>query len=351
LNDAPYTLSRDPGAEARIADDLDRVGRGLADALGDALLGLLLVGGYARGEGSVVAHGDGLGPYNDYDFVAVVRGRPAALRARLAHFSEAWGRKLGVDVDVWPVDLAGLHGAPETLFWLDVALGGLRVVVGDGALADRLRRLVPRQMSVDRDLRRARHGHKAVLACGDARLLAADHYRPTLAERVVALRGLEGAPGVDSILVRAYEDAVSFRARPDAWRPPGVDGLDDWYARIRDAVGRWHLGYEAWRRGTPEDPVAFATWRGRVYGRLPDVRAGGASVAAVRAALRGVAPLTPWVGHPRERLARASVALAYAPSRPEGRAAAARLLGLGAAHHNDDARLHARLSALALRGG
>jgi hypothetical protein len=45
--------------------------------------------------------------------------------------------------------------------------------------------------------------------------------------------------------------------------------------------------------------------------------------------MRRKTPLTPWLGHPRERLARVAVALAYAPDDANCHAIATRLLGLG----------------------
>lgn len=366
-----YTIAGDAAAERRIASDLGALGAAVAREIGAACRAVLLVGGYARGEGSLVEQGGALGPYNDYDLVAVVEDGAAGLRDRLAHFAEAQRARYGVDVDVWPIDEAALATVPATLFWLDVAMGAHAVVWGDPSIAASIRALRPRQVPldevgrllanravglalsnlerVDRDLRRARHGHKAVLACGDARLLAADRYRATIGERLAQLESLEGAPAVGKALVDAYRDAVSFRARPDRWRAAGGD-LDAWYRAIRERAGAWHLDFEAWRAGSPADPLAFATWSGRVYRALPDVRTGGAGLAAIRAAVRRVAPLFPWTGHPRERLARVAVLLAYGSDRDDCRREAARLLGR-ARDASDDGALHARLETLARGAG
>jgi len=207
----------------------------------------------------------------------------------------------------------------------------------------------------DRDLRRARHGHKAVLACGDARLLAADVYRPTVAARVVEITRQRGAPAIGDELAFAYADAAAFRTRPDHWAPPGDQSLDAWSRRIIDLVGRSHLSYEALRVGTPASPAGYANHRGALFRGAPDVAQG--PLAAFRAWSRGRAPVSPWVGHPRERLARVAVALAYGHEHPGTRAIAARLLGL-AKHDGEgasgsraprvsDEALHAALSRLA----
>ncbi len=364
------TLAGDADAEARIERDLGRIAATAQRGLGDDLRALLLVGGYARGEGSLVAHADGLGPYNDYNLVAVMASHASRWHGTLARVGAELSGPLGVDVDLWPMDEATLPHVPATLFWLDIALGGRETIAGDPAVEGAIRTLTPRQVPLDEcgrllanravglalsnlevtdhDLRRARHGHKAVLACGDVQLLAADRYLPTVAERLEQLEQLAGAPAVGETLVEAYRDAVAFRARPDLWRPPGGD-LNRWYATTRERIGMWHLAYEAFRVGSPPSPAAFGAFRGRLFPAMPDVRPGGAIVSALRLRAQGVGGLLPWVGHPRERLARVAVALAYGHQAPGARAAAARLLALPVTA--DDERMHAALEALALRGG
>lgn len=366
-----YTLCGDAGAEARIALDLSTIADAVEARLGPRLRALLLVGGYARGEGSVVARRGELGPFNDYDLVAVVRGRARPLRGVLAEVGHALTPRIGVDVDLLPFSEDDLARVPATLFWLDAALGGLRVVSGPTAIQGRVRRFTARRVPLEEcgrllanravglalsnlepaagnEERLARHGHKAALACGDARLLACDRYRPTHAEKLAELERLQGSPSVGSDLVSAYRDATAFRARPDLWRPPGGD-LAAWYGRVRALVARSHLDHEAWRVGAPVEPRAFARWSGRVFRDLPDVRAGTAPLAALRAAIERAAPLFPYVGHPRERLARVAVALAYGHEDPPSRAAAASLLGVS--EGAGDSVLHARLRALLQRGG
>ncbi|MGK3994383.1 hypothetical protein [Sorangium sp. So ce1024] len=368
-----FTLCGDPRAEMAIARDLASIAASTEELLGPRLCGLLLIGGYARGEGGVVERAGELGPFNDYDLVAVLRGRAAGRheRARLRDLGHAWTQRLGVDVDLLPLSEADLPRLPPTLFWLDAALGGVRVVMGPSALAGRLPRLSPRRVSLDEcgrllmnratglalsnlepsagnEDRIARHGHKAAFACGDVRLLACGRYRPSHVEKLAELERLEDCPAVGADLVAAYRDAVAFRTRPDRWRPPGGD-VAAWYARLRALVARWHLDHEAWRTGAPADPRAYAAFRGRLFRDLPDVRPGAAPLAALRAAATGAAPLLPYVGHPRERLARVAVALAYAPDEPASRAAAERLLGVPAGA--TDAVLRERLRALVQRGG
>jgi hypothetical protein len=363
------TLGGDESAEARVAGDLAQLVVMTRGLLGDALEALLLMGSFARGEGGLIAHAGQLSPYNDYDLVAIVRGPPRRFRELLTALSWVCSRSMGVEVDLHPMSIEEVDRVPRTLFWLDVSLGGVEVLHGDATIAARLRRHAPRAIPLDecgrllanramgialsnlerddRDHRRARHLHKAVLACGDSYLLAADRYAPTLAARLQALEQLEGSPHVGAPLVAAYRDALAFRGRPDHWRPR--EPLDAWSRRLRAQIARWHLRFEAFRAGTPEAPLAFACSPGALYRELPDVGVGRSALSSLRGALRGALPLFPWVGHVRERLARVAVALAYGHDDRACRARATALLGLPAQVGDD--LLHHKLEEIARFAG
>lgn len=360
------TACGDARAEARIEADLADVAGQVEEELGEELRALLLVGSYARGEGGAVrARDGGLGPYNDYDLVAIVREHAAAaLRAPLLALARRLSEEREIEVDLWPVDESSLASLPPTLFWLDVSLGGVEVVCGDPLGVDHLRRIKPRDVPhaeaarllmnravglalsnlerEDEDLRRARHAHKAVLACGDALLLAADLYAPTVAARASALDRQRPAPRVGDALADAYRDAALFRARPDEWRAPAGESLERWYVRTRALVASRHLAYEAARVGSPPTPAGYAASQTPLFGDAPDLSPGW--LAAVRAWWRRQAPLIPFVGHPRERLARVAVALAYGHASAGCRAIAARLLGVEPEATDDE--LHRALRTL-----
>ncbi|MBX7196778.1 MAG: nucleotidyltransferase domain-containing protein [Sandaracinaceae bacterium] len=330
---------------------------------------LLLVGSYARAEGGVVIRDGAPRPYNDLDLVAVVdrveRGTHEALKAIAHHFEP----RAGVSVDLWPIEIHRLSPPPRTLFWLDVSLGGVKLVDGDATVLSRVA-LRPRDVPLEeagrllanravglalsqlddegarsemdsavRDDDRTRHLHKAVLACGDALLLAAGAYVGSVEGRREALAKLAGAPHVTEELVGAYAAACRFRARPATPKDRGWEG-----ATLR-TIARAHLAFEALRVGAPEDPEAYARTKLALFPVLPDVRPLGRLGSALRARAAGV-PLLPWVGHPRERLARVAVALAYGGART--RPVAEQLLGTRGA----DARIiRDRLLVLSHRGG
>lgn len=358
-----FTLCGEPAAERGVGERIETARGLICAALGADLRTLALVGSYARGEGGAVATGGTLGPHNDLDLIAVVpRGAASGWRRKLKPLCAAWSAQLAIDVDVWAVDERFLEAIPPTLFWLDIALGGLRVLHG----AELEVKVAPRSVPLDEagrllanravglalsnlggDETMARHAHKAVLACGDALLLAANRYPPTLRERLTELERLSSAPAVGPLLVGRYAEALRYRARPDLFRPSRP--LHEWYAAVREDLARWHFAFESFRCDAPASPTAFACWTGRLYETLPDVRPGGALVASLRAAAAGAAPLFPYLGHPRERLARAAVALAYGPGDLRARSAACRLLGVRASA--SDTVLVESLRALAARAG
>lgn len=365
---AYLTLCRDAGAEARIERDLRALSVALTSSMGSRIRALLLVGSYARGDGGATSNG----AYNDFDLIAIVARDDAAIRTELVRFGEEWTVRLGVHVEIWPFEERKLAHIPPTLFWLDVSLGGVRVLAGDHRVEEHLHAITPRDVPLSEcgrllanravglaisnleglratDESLARHAHKAALACGDVRLLAADRYAPSLRSRLAELEELHDAPAIGPALVAAYREAVLYRSRPEAWSPPGGERVAAWYAEACASIAKWHLGFEAWRIGLPISPAEFARFQGRLYDELPDVRAGGSLPAAIRATLKGKAPLRPYVGHPRERLARAAVAIAYGLKDPDTRAEAVLLLGARNAASDDE--LLKRLRALAEQAG
>lgn len=364
----PTTLSGDARSEARIHADLAELTRAIRESLGTELVATLLLGGYARGEGSLVEHDGQLGPYNDYDLVIVVPRVTKRVVRALHVVSETWSARLGVEVDAWPIAQRDLHPAPRILLWLDAALDGARVLDGDPSVLDDVRRLSVRDipstecarllgnratglalsnLEVDFDLRRARHGHKMVLALGDAILLLANRYEGRVAARALALQALRASPNVGAELADAYRDAMRFRARPDQWHPEGE--LDDWYASILRLARDRHLRFEHMRIGTPNSVEGYAEFEGALFPSSAGVASMRDALASVRANLKlGVRSLA-HRSHPRERLLRASILLAYEPTNRSAREKAANLLGIG--HNGSDEALHAALRAMSRVGG
>lgn len=228
------------------------------------LWGVVLGGGYGRGEGGVI--GGGLS--NDLDFYVVAEEGAggadlAAIDAALKPVSEKWTAKLGVDVDFctaktpWRIrhdenrlmiqellhgyfDVAGERG--ETMFasvkrldpgelpWIEAA----RLLMNRGAglllAGDRLRAGEGVKGFVARNI------NKAVLGAGDARLIARGAYRWRAVDRAEALG--------DAL----YSKAVEWKFRPAdgpvcdiaAARAAWTDALDEVFRAdgAREALAR-----------------------------------------------------------------------------------------------------------------
>jgi hypothetical protein len=110
-------------------------------------------------------------------------------------------------------------------------------------------------------------------------------------------------------LVEAYEDALTYRQDTSAWGH-GVDEVD-WYQHSIAEIARRVLVFEHWRTGVPCDPLGFVRWKGALYTDLADAALNSHVLGATRAWVHRTAPLFPYMGHPRERLARVAMALVH----------------------------------------
>lgn len=217
-----------PAVDALVADAVAKIGGEIEALRVPNLAGVVLGGGYGRGEGGVFVDGGEERLSNDLDFFAVtVPGASSgALRAvadALAQVGEAWTIRLGVDVDFavrtpWRikhdevrvmiqelvrghVDVAGRPGAelfkdvvrrpPEALPWVEA----VRLLVNRGV------GLVLARAGKD-DPFVERNVNKCVLGAGDAVLIARHAYAWRVEERAAAL----GWP--------AYDAAVEWKFRP-----------------------------------------------------------------------------------------------------------------------------------------
>lgn len=357
------TLSRDAVVEASLAAGLRAAGDDLRAQLGPrGLRALVLVGSAARGEAGVVMRGGKPIIDNDLDFIALV-DHPRRRSRTLTTWARDWTERLGTEVDVWGVTSARWYAPPATLFWLDVTQGGARMVVGEN---DWLRCLPTRSAAAlpaeergrllsnratglalsslpgrhaERSVR-ARHAHKAVLACGEALLLSKGDYPGRLSDRLDRLVRL-GAEAYD--LAEAYADALRFRVRPDRWTPKSSFG--NWYAGTVALCRRWHLELEARRTGAPAlvDAWLSGPWR-RMFPARVDSRRFAGPLRSVQAMASGCSRVDAegW-HHPRERLARVSLALAYGDAKQ-------RRVGMDLLGADDEADAHRRLLRLVRLG-
>ena len=241
-----------PGLDRLVDDACAEIGREIDALRVPMLAGVVLGGGYGRGEGGALVKEEGEGKLsNDLDFFAITEdGAPeaeavAAIGKALEPVSKRWTEKLGVDVDFavktpWRLkhdeerlmvqelvrgygDVSGAKG--ETLFadierrpaeavpWMEAAR--LLMNRGMGLLLakckiDGLSVVESRMSGAERGFVN-RNINKCILGAGDARLVARHAYRWRAEERAATLGD------------ELYRAAVEWKFRP---RPEPVCGWE-----------------------------------------------------------------------------------------------------------------------------
>jgi hypothetical protein len=245
LQTSRYTPDGDAAVESRISHDQQLIAAAVTDLVPAAhFRALVLIGGYARGEGGFRFVEGQPEPYNDYDYFVVVSGmnQPAiqALKPQLLELGHALTTQVGVEVDLAVLRAENLPGAEYSLMHAEM-LWGHRVVAGDedvlasmppipfaGLGLAEFTRLMLNRGSLLLMNRRAlltgataeaagreqfmKYLFKAVLACGDARLAAADHYHPAYTEKWQRLQHMQWA-GQERFLLQ-YEMALQAKFHP-----------------------------------------------------------------------------------------------------------------------------------------
>lgn len=286
-----FTRDGDAPLERHLSRVCDQVGRGVRAIVPAAKLeGVLLAGGYGRGEGGVLATSEGDRPYNDMEFYVFVRGSTVLNDRRFKRALHELGERLspeaGLEVEFKILSLRGLRRAPVSMFSHDFVVGH-RWVIGDKSLlaacdhhrnatvipaheATRLmfNRCTGLLFAAER-LRRAsftaedadfvgRNLAKAQLGIGDALLAAAGRYHWSCTGRHEHLRKWHAEPGSsgtsrhgavqrlvqDAVagprVISAHEAGVAFKLHPHRSR------------QTQHALATEHkelvmLAWEAWR--------------------------------------------------------------------------------------------------------
>ena len=208
------------------------------------IAGIVLGGGYGRGEGGVfVSSGGQKKLYNDLDFFVIAKdvnaSRIKKINKILASLGEKFSDMIGVDVDFGPAKkLRELAKMPFTMMWQElreshiVIYGdedvlstlpdydlhdlprseGLRLLLnrGTGLLFAR-QKLEQKNVSIEDCDFIGRNLNKAVLACGDVFLLLRNKYCLSVQNRLVLLEEL------DPELAKFYSKALQFKFSPEIY--------------------------------------------------------------------------------------------------------------------------------------
>ncbi len=338
-----FTLDGGGALEARLARTCDAVLSGVRSIVpAGSLEGLLLGGGYGRGEGGVLRAGGEDLPYNDLEFYVFVRGNAILAERKFRQPLHELGERLspdaGLEVEFKTLTLGKLRGSPPSMFYYDLVAGHCWLLGDDSLLAgcerhrdaaaiplhEATRLLMNRcsglLFSLERLERQAfgpeeadfvgRNLAKAQLAFGDVLLTARGQYHWSCRERHARLAAIpfEGDLAWARPLLALHDAGVAFKLHP-ARSTESRESLAARHAVLRALGGQLWLWLESRRLG-----VKFATPRDYALGgvdkcpetnpwknRLVNFRAFGASgLASGR--------------YPRERLFHALALLLWEPT-------------------------------------
>lgn len=331
----PFTPQGGLAVENRIARDQQLIGTAVEELVADEhFCALVLIGGYARGEGGYVYRGGVPAPFNDYDYFLVVKGMNgraiAALRPLLAKLAEKLSLEVGVEVDLEILRQEGLRSARPSLMFAEM-LWGHKVVAGDVAILESMppmpiEELPPGEFTrlmlnrgallllnqlaittnelhtMEQRAQFIKYLFKSMLACGDARLAARGQYHPSYAEKWRRLQLLEDLP---ENFLHHYKLALDAKFKPDFSAFANID-LEQWQEYF---VTTWRHSLGVLESVRLKQPIhhwgnyaSAAVDKGQSSGDL------SASLKNLAVTLRDYGPLelitnTRWsLRYPRERL-------------------------------------------------
>jgi hypothetical protein len=137
---ARFTLDGSDDLERHLADTCAEVRSGVQEIIPPGKLeGLLLGGGYGRGEGGVLRTHAGDQPYNDLEFYVFARGHTWMSEWRYGQALRDLGLDLhqaaGVEIEFKIVSAARVRNSPPSMFYYDLLMGHHCLVGNDDLLA------------------------------------------------------------------------------------------------------------------------------------------------------------------------------------------------------------------------
>lgn len=281
-----YTVDGSPALENRIAQDLSAIRETVLEQVDEgSLAGLVLGGGYGRGEGGVFVCDGEEQVYNDYDFFVIIpfnsRAHREALMNNLAEVKAIMEPRCGIHVDFSPaMPQASLADLPYELMFMELKEGHHVVIGPDDILAtmpaydtahppleectrlfmNRGVGLLLARQKLDSDEALDLEDHefivrnirKAQLAMGDALLFLYGVYSPGYVERLKRFRTLDlkEVPGGEK-LCQYYEEASEFKLRPSHGVPTGLT-MRTWHDEVAHFYEQLFLWFEQHRLNDPE---------------------------------------------------------------------------------------------------
>jgi hypothetical protein len=237
---ARYTVDGSDALEEHLEESCERVKQAVLGALPwNMIEGLLLGGGYGRGEGGVLRDTDGEHPYNDLEFYLFVRGNRHIFEARhhdtLRHLSHDLSNTIGIEIEFKVLTTRDFCRAPISMFFYDM-MAGHKWLIGSSDLFaycdhHRAAHLLPiseasrllmnrcsgllfaREQEQSTDFIR-RNIRKAELAFGDAVLAAFGRYHWSCRERHNRLENFSVPLPWRAELVERHRRGLEFKLHP-----------------------------------------------------------------------------------------------------------------------------------------
>ena len=280
-----FTLDGSPELERQLEDLCAVIGESVRSVIPPHRLeGLVLAGGYGRGEGGVLKREDGGdAPYNDLEFFVFVRGNPTLNSRRFSRVLHELGERLspeaGLDVEFKVESLASLRASQPTMFFYDLVMGH-RWIIGDDSmfagcehhrdagavpLHEATRLLFNRSSGLLFAHERLQRGSfteedadfvgrnlaQAKLAMGDVFLAAEGRYNWSCRERNAALAS-RNLPAWAERLKAWHGEGVEFKLHPNRTRSTRAQLMEQCES-ITAVAGDLFLWLESRRLGTDFD--------------------------------------------------------------------------------------------------
>ncbi len=139
LETTRFTLDGSDELETHLAHCCDRVLAGVCSVIPTSRLeGVLLGGGYGRGEGGVLETADGDRPYNDLEFYVLMRGsswlNERKFRPALHHLAEKLIPEASIEVEFKIISVQKLESSRITMHYYDLIAGHRRLWGGKDLL-------------------------------------------------------------------------------------------------------------------------------------------------------------------------------------------------------------------------
>ena len=231
-----FTVHQDPFIDDHIENDLNIIAKSVLERI-KGVISLVLVGGFGRGEGSILIEGGLVKPLNDYDIVMVTdypvdQGKVKSLTQELID-------KLKIRlVDLIPIEMGEIPSLPPTQFNYDMKYGGycfwgedvlslipeylpeeIPLESGKTVLFNRMICLLEcysdafeeRTLSDEEKFFLYNQCVKAILACSEALLIKKKKYHPSCIER--EKRFEEEYPELRNLIALNHQ-ATAFKLRP-----------------------------------------------------------------------------------------------------------------------------------------